>query len=483
MKLLCWNINSLAPTVRNAVLKHGSWLGFFQEHGLDIACLQESKVPEDKLTKELCCVDGYQSFWAHSRQGRGHAPDIPPGPAAAQRCREKKGYSGVTTYASDAYAPLVLITDHGAFVLVNVYVPNAGDRPDRPRLHYKLRFLAALRRKCEELAVAGRELLLVGDFNVPAEARDVHPDLLPGGSLDELYGQEERAALHALTAAYPDVWRRLHPQEAATYSVWNEKTSARAFNRGLRIDYVLCTPGLLGRVVSCEILGPEVLPPNRPCAPCHSGRYCPPPAPGMLLKLRDVPPLPPHPPCQEWQRLHRRFVDTSQRSILGMFGAAGKKRAAAAPAAPAVPGSAAAAAPAPESAAAGPGAGSKGAEAGGDGADQDAGHRKKQRHDGSEAPAPAAEGDAAPPGPAGEDGSGQDAGEQGGGAASAGEAKPGSRSGEAAGKQQSGKPAAGRGKARGKQQQKQQQQKGVKEASEGGGQRTIGSFFAAAGGG
>lgn len=28
-----------------------------------------------------------------------------------------------------------------------------------------------------------------------------------------------------------DVWRRLHPQEAATYSVWNEKTSARAFNR------------------------------------------------------------------------------------------------------------------------------------------------------------------------------------------------------------------------------------------------------------
>lgn len=470
MKLLCWNINSLAPTVRNAVLKHGSWLGFFQEHGLDIACLQESKVPEDKLTKELCCVDGYQSFWAHSR--------------------EKKGYSGVTTYASDAYAPLscqadclgsgeedidregrVLITDHGAFVLVNVYVPNAGDRPDRPRLHYKLRFLAALRRKCEELAVAGRELLLVGDFNVPAEARDVHPDLLPGGSLDELYGQEERAALHALTAAYPDVWRRLHPQEAATYSVWNEKTSARAFNRGLRIDYVLCTPGLLGRVVSCEILGPEVLPPKWSD---HAG---------MLLKLRDVPPLPPHPPCQEWQRLHRRFVDTSQRSILGMFGAAGKKRAAAAPAAPAVPGSAAAAAPAPESAAAGPGAGSKGAEAGGDGADQDAGHRKKQRHDGSEAPAPAAEGDAAPPGPAGEDGSGQDAGEQGGGAASAGEAKPGSRSGEAAGKQQSGKPAAGRGKARGKQQQKQQQQKGVKEASEGGGQRTIGSFFAAAGGG
>lgn len=28
------------PTVRNAVLKYGSWEGFFREHDLDLACLQ-----------------------------------------------------------------------------------------------------------------------------------------------------------------------------------------------------------------------------------------------------------------------------------------------------------------------------------------------------------------------------------------------------------------------------------------------------------
>jgi hypothetical protein len=28
------------PTVRNAVLKYGSWLGFFEQHSLDILCLQ-----------------------------------------------------------------------------------------------------------------------------------------------------------------------------------------------------------------------------------------------------------------------------------------------------------------------------------------------------------------------------------------------------------------------------------------------------------
>jgi exonuclease III len=53
----------------------------------------------------------------------------------------------------------VVITDHGAFVLVNVYVPNAGDRPARARLPYKLRFLQALQRACDELMAQGREVL------------------------------------------------------------------------------------------------------------------------------------------------------------------------------------------------------------------------------------------------------------------------------------------------------------------------------------
>jgi hypothetical protein len=39
----------------------------------------------------------------------------------------------------------------------------------------------------------------------------------------------------------------------------------------------------------------------------------------MLLELADVEPLPPHTPCKEWQRLYRRFVDVGQKSILGMF--------------------------------------------------------------------------------------------------------------------------------------------------------------------
>jgi exonuclease III len=50
------------------------------------------------------------------------------------------------------------VTDHGSFVLFNVYVPNAGDRPARSRLPAKLSFLAGLREQVEELRGAGRQV-------------------------------------------------------------------------------------------------------------------------------------------------------------------------------------------------------------------------------------------------------------------------------------------------------------------------------------
>lgn len=62
----------------------------------------------------------------------------------------------------------VVLTDLGAFVLVNVYVPNAGDRSgDGERTAFKVRFLEALKEKCDALRAAGRQ---------------VHNSIFPGGA-------------------------------------------------------------------------------------------------------------------------------------------------------------------------------------------------------------------------------------------------------------------------------------------------------------
>ena len=54
------------------------------------------------------------------------------------------------------------MTDLGAFVLINVYVPNAGDRKtDKGRTDFKVRFLEALKQKADLFRDAGREVQLL----------------------------------------------------------------------------------------------------------------------------------------------------------------------------------------------------------------------------------------------------------------------------------------------------------------------------------
>lgn len=55
----------------------------------------------------------------------------------------------------------VVLTDHGSFVLINVYAPNAGPFPERPRAAYKYKFLEALNAKALSLKNAGRQVSTV----------------------------------------------------------------------------------------------------------------------------------------------------------------------------------------------------------------------------------------------------------------------------------------------------------------------------------
>ena len=56
----------------------------------------------------------------------------------------------------------IVITDHGSFVLLNVYVPNAGKKEEAisDRADLKIRFLHALKEKCDSLREDGRKVLV-----------------------------------------------------------------------------------------------------------------------------------------------------------------------------------------------------------------------------------------------------------------------------------------------------------------------------------
>lgn len=54
----------------------------------------------------------------------------------------------------------IVLTDHGSFVLLNVYVPNAGKKEEAisDRADLKIRFLHALKEKCDSLREDGRKV-------------------------------------------------------------------------------------------------------------------------------------------------------------------------------------------------------------------------------------------------------------------------------------------------------------------------------------
>lgn len=167
------------------------------------------------------------------------------------------------------------------------------------------------------LSITRLQVIVVGDLNLAHSPSDVSPRI----DFGTLYAPEESAALERLVSpedplALVDVWRRLHPGVTDVYTVWDERTSARAFNHGLRIDYVLCSPGLLPHVKACSVVSTEVLPPKWSD---HAA---------LLLELEGLDPPPaPRQPCALWARRRETLIDSRQRSIKDMFAGPRAKKA------------------------------------------------------------------------------------------------------------------------------------------------------------
>ncbi|GAQ78726.1 putative endonuclease/exonuclease/phosphatase family protein [Klebsormidium nitens] len=305
MHIVSWNVNGLPTTLKEASYHHGSVENYFaQVLKADIVCFQEAKVREDRLEKWLACVPGYESFWAFSQN--------------------KKGYSGVVTYVKEGFSPLdaaadclpggggggedditqegrVMMTDHGAFVLFNIYVPNAGEKPLRPRLDFKMKFLNALRAKCDELVASGRHVIVVGDLNVSHTTADIHSCF----GLHKVYAPEELAWTDSFLSEYVDAWRHLHPDVSDGFTCWNQKKSARLFNEGARIDFTVCDKGFKGQLVGAEILD----------TPDKWSDHT-----AVSLTLKDQPPPPPHPPVALSSKRIRQFQeDRGQSKLTALF--------------------------------------------------------------------------------------------------------------------------------------------------------------------
>ncbi|XQJ32000.1 endonuclease/exonuclease protein-like protein [Leishmania guyanensis] len=157
-------------------------------------------------------IEGWESFWSFS--GKQH-----------------RGFNGVVTFARKGITwrcdnqPFTqdefneegraVVTHHSAFVLVNVYVPNARSGA---RHAFKFRFLRALEEKMEQLRTeTGKPVILVGDLNMTYGAYDAAWSLrrIHLGALLQLQAFAETEGDTTWTAAFP------HLSKAALKRVTN----------------------------------------------------------------------------------------------------------------------------------------------------------------------------------------------------------------------------------------------------------------------
>jgi exodeoxyribonuclease-3 len=144
----------------------------------------------------------------------------------------------------------VLGATFGGLRFYSLYVPN-GERVDSDKYRYKLEWLAALRGLMAQELARHPLLLIVGDFNVAPEDRDVHDPRAWAGKV--LCSPGEREALGELMALGFNDTFRLFGQPEKVFSWWDYRGIAFRRNWGLRIDLMLASSQLSQMCHSCRI--------------------------------------------------------------------------------------------------------------------------------------------------------------------------------------------------------------------------------------
>lgn len=234
MKIASWNVNSL-----NVRLPHlEQWL---LAAAPDIVALQETKLEDSRFPDTELAALGYRSVFCGQKSYNGVA--------ILSRSAASDVQIGIPGF-EDVQQRVIAATVEGVRI-INLYVVN-GQSVGSEKYAYKLRWLDAVHDWiAAELQVHPR-LVVLGDFNIAPDERDVHDPVLWNEN-HILSSGPERAALQRLMALGLSDAYRLHHDDDGAFSWWDYRQAAFRRNLGLRIDLTLISDALRGGCVDAGI--------------------------------------------------------------------------------------------------------------------------------------------------------------------------------------------------------------------------------------
>jgi exodeoxyribonuclease-3 len=235
MKIASWNVNSL-----NVRLPHlERWL---REAQPDVVGLQETKLDDERFPDAALAALGYRSVF--------HGQKTYNGVAILARDRAITDVqAGIPGFADDQRRAIAATVD--GVRIVNLYVVNGQD-VGTDKYAYKLRWLDAVHGWLAQELQRHPRLVVLGDFNIAPEDRDVHDPAIWNDD-HILTSTAERAALRRLLALGLHDGFRLHHEEAGIFSWWDYRQAAFRRNLGLRIDLTLVSDALRGEAAESGI--------------------------------------------------------------------------------------------------------------------------------------------------------------------------------------------------------------------------------------
>ncbi len=234
LKIASWNTNSI--TIR---LSHV--IEVMNQYNLDILGIQETKTADSNFPIDTLHQAGFHVLFNGQKSYNGTA-------FVSKKLLQNARHQ-LPSMQTD-YQRRFLQAEYNDITVINCYVPNGKSVGDE-KYHYKLQWLDALIEHLSALVKADKKVILMGDFNIAPDDRDVYDAEEWRDKI--LCSPSERQRLEQIKSlGFTDTFRLFNDQ-AEQFSWWDYREGGFQRNRGHRIDLILTTDNLTPRCQSSII--------------------------------------------------------------------------------------------------------------------------------------------------------------------------------------------------------------------------------------
>jgi exodeoxyribonuclease-3 len=235
VRIATYNINGIKARLPRLL----EWL---EETRPDVACLQEIKCQDEAFPAAEFERLGYKAVW-HGQKGFNGVAIL------AREVEPVEAGRGLAGDAEDVQARYIE-ADVAGIRVVNLYLPNGNPHPG-PKFDYKLAWMGRLRTRLQELLACETPTVVVGDFNVVPDDKDVwsvramaHDALMQPASRD--------AYRRLLNDGWTDAIDTLNPR-GGVWTFWDYQAGAWQRDHGFRIDHLLLSPECADRMTAAGV--------------------------------------------------------------------------------------------------------------------------------------------------------------------------------------------------------------------------------------